>query len=63
MFAFFVAFYGFVAMFVLNSLSRNRREQRPDTPILTFAGRGLMAASAAGACLALSAAAWGSLVH
>lgn len=63
MLAFFVAIYGFVAMFVLSSLTRNRREQRADTPILTFAGRGLMAASATGACLALSAAAWGSLVH
>lgn len=63
MFAFFVAFYGFVAMFVMTSLSRNRREQRPDTPILAFAGRGLMAASATGACLAISAAAWGSLIH
>ena len=61
--AFFVSIYGFLAMFVLSSLRRNRLEQRPDAPILAFAGRGLMAASATGACLALSAAAWGSLVH
>jgi hypothetical protein len=59
----FAAFYGFVAMFVLSSLKRNRREQRPDAPILALAGRGLMAASATGAALAISAAAWGSLAH
>lgn len=63
MFASFAAIYGFVSMFVLSSLTRNRREQRPDAPILAFAGRGLMAASATAACLALSLAAWGSLVH
>lgn len=57
----FVLIYGFVAMFVLTSLARNRREQRPDAPILAFAGRGLMAASATGACLVLSAAALASL--
>lgn len=63
MLAFFMSIYGFVAMFVLSSLGRNRREQRPDAPILALAGRGLMAASATGACLALSAAAWGSLAY
>ncbi|KKC24835.1 hypothetical protein [Sphingomonas sp. SRS2] len=63
MLVFFISVYGFLVMFVLPSLSRNRREQRPDAPILAFAGRGLMAASATGACLALSAAAWGSLIH
>lgn len=61
--AFFVSIYGFLTMFVLSSLSRNRRERRPDAPLLAFAGRGLMAASATGACLALSAAAWGTIVH
>ena len=61
--AFSVLIYGFLTMFVLSSLKRNRREQRSDTPILVFAGRGLMAASATGACLALSAAAWASLAH
>jgi hypothetical protein len=55
--------YGFIAMFVINSLKRNRREERPDAPILAFAGRGLMAASATGAALAASAAAYASLIH
>ncbi|SDC31530.1 hypothetical protein SAMN05444678_102281 [Sphingomonas sp. YR710] len=59
----FALLYGFVAMFVLSSLSRNRRERRPDAPILALAGRGLMAASVTGAALAASAAAWASLVH
>jgi len=58
----FALAYGFLTTFVLASLARNRRERRPDTPILVFAGRGLMAASAAGGCLALSAAAWATLV-
>lgn len=62
MMTFMVLAYGFVASFVLSSLSRNRRDARPDAPILTYAGHGLMAASAAGACLALSAAAYGSLL-
>jgi len=62
-FAFLALVYGFLASFILACLGRNRREQRPDAPILAFASRGLMAASATGACLALSAAAWGSLVH
>lgn len=58
----FVAFYGFVAMFVLSSLRRNRREQRADAPILALAGHGLMAASVTGAALVMSAAAWASFV-
>jgi len=61
--AFVTVIYGFLAMFVLSSLARNRRERRPDAPILAAVGHGMMAASATGACLALSAAAWGSLVH
>lgn len=54
--------YGFLTSFVLSSLSRNRREERPDAPILTYAGHGLMAASVTGGCLALSAAAWSSFL-
>ncbi len=59
----FALIYGFIAMFVLSSIRRNRRENRVDAPVLAFAGRGLMAASATGAALMLSAAAWASLVH
>ncbi len=59
----FALLYGFVAMFVLSSLKRNRREQRPDAPILALTGRGLMAASVTGAALVASAAAWASLGH
>lgn len=59
----FALTYGFLTTFILTSLTRNRKEQRADTPILTFAGRSLMAASATGGCLALSAAAWASLAH
>lgn len=59
----FASIYGFAAMFTLSSLSRNRREQRPDAPILALVGRGLLAASVTGAALAASAAAWASLVH
>nr|WP_047169599.1 hypothetical protein [Sphingomonas sp. Y57] len=58
----FTLVYGFLTTFILTSLSRNRREARPDAPVLTLVGHGLMAASAAGGCLALSAAAWASLV-
>ncbi len=57
-----VAFYGFLAIFVLSSLRRNLREARPDAPILALAGHGLMAASVTGAALAMSAAAWASFV-
>lgn len=62
-FSAFAMIYGFTAMFILSSLVRNRREARPDAPILAFAGRGLMAASAAGAGLVLSAISWTSLAH
>ncbi|WP_246152568.1 hypothetical protein [Sphingomonas montanisoli] len=54
----FVLIYGFVAMFVLTSMQRNRREQRAHAPALVFAGRGLMAASATGAALLIGGAAW-----
>ena len=56
MMTFLVLAYGFVASFVLVSFSRNEREQRPHTPILTYAGHGLMAASAAGGVLAIGSA-------
>jgi len=50
--------YGFLAMFILSSLRRNRREERMDAPVLTLASHGLMAASAMGGMLLLGAAAW-----
>lgn len=53
--------YGFVTAFVLTSLSRNRREARSDAPILTYAGHGLLAASATAGCLALAAAFYGAM--
>jgi hypothetical protein len=59
----FASFYGFIAMFVLSSLRRNRREQRPDAPILALAGQGLMAASITGAVLAAGLVAWTSFPH
>jgi len=57
----FALTYAFLTTFVLSSLSRNRREERPDAPVLSLVSHGLMAASATGGCLALSAAAWASL--
>jgi hypothetical protein len=57
-FSFLCLIYGFLTMFVTSSLARNRRDGLPDAPVLAFAGHGLMAASATGACLALGAAAW-----
>ncbi|RVT92829.1 hypothetical protein [Sphingomonas crocodyli] len=54
----FALIYGFVAMFVVSSIQRNRREQREHAPALIFAGRGLMAASATGAALLIGSAAW-----
>lgn len=59
----FASFYGFIVMFVLSSLRRNRREQRRDAPILALAGHGLIAASITGAVLAAGLAAWMSLPH
>jgi len=50
-------------MFVLTSLGRNRREQRPNAPVLTLASHGLMGASVAGAALLLSAAAWANFAN
>ena len=61
--SFFVLVYGFIAMFVLTCLGRNRREGRPDAPILTLAGHGMMAGSAFGAMLALGLATWTTMAH
>lgn len=61
MLAAFTLIYGFIAMFVLSSLRRNRLEDRIDGPALALAGHGLMAASAAGGLLMLSAVAWANL--
>ena len=57
----FALLYAFIAMFVLSSLRRNRREERLDAPVLTIAGHGLMAASATGGLLMLGAVAWASV--
>lgn len=56
MMTFLVLAYGFVATFVLSTLSRNEREERPHAPILTYTGHGLMAASVTGGALALGLA-------
>ena len=58
---FLVLAYGFVTTFILSSLSRNRREERADAPILTYAGHGLLAASATAAALSLAVAALAAL--
>jgi hypothetical protein len=58
---FLVLAYGFVTTFILSSLSRNRREERPDAPILTYAGHGLLAASVTAAALSLAIAALAAL--
>ncbi len=62
-FSFLTLMYGFLAMFVVTSLERNRRKALRDAPILTYAGHGLMAASIAGAALFSGAAAWVAFVH
>lgn len=53
---FAVFIYGLLAMFVLTSASRNRREQRPDAPILALVGWGLTSASFTFAALLLGLA-------
>jgi len=58
MLSFLALIYGFMAIFVVSSLERNRRDNIHDAPVLTLAGHGLMAASAAGGCLILGSAAW-----
>lgn len=55
--------YGFLTIFTLTSLERNRREEAGDGPMLVLAGHGLMAASATGAALAIGFAVWTSFVH
>lgn len=59
--SFFVLVYAFLAMFILSSLGRNRREGRADAPILALAGHGMMAGSVVGAALALGMATWTTL--
>lgn len=49
--------YAFLALFVITSTSRNRRESRPDSPALTMVGWGLMSTSFAAAGLLLAFAA------
>jgi len=61
--SFLAVAYGFLAIFVLSSLERNRREAVVDGPMLVAAGHGLMAASASGAALALGFALWSNFVH
>ena len=63
MLSFLALAYGFVAIFTLTSLERNRREEVVDGPILTLAGHGLMAASATGAALVMGFAIWSNFVH
>ena len=55
---FAVLIYCLLAGFVLTSVSRNRREQRPDAPMLALVGRGLMSASFTLFVLLLGLAAW-----
>ena len=61
--SFLALIYGFMAMFVMSSLERNRRDEIKDGPVLSFAGHGLMAASATGAALVISMSAWTSIVR
>jgi hypothetical protein len=62
-FSFIALAYGFLTVFVMTSLERNRREEVVDGPMLILAGHGLMAASATGAALALGFAVWTNFVH
>ena len=55
---FAVFIYGLLAVFVISSTSRNRREQRPDAPILAAVGWGLMSASFTFAALLTGLAMW-----
>lgn len=55
----FAAFiYALLSVFVLTSIQRNRREQRPDAPMLALVGWGLMSASFTLALLLTGVAAW-----
>ncbi len=53
-----VFIYGLLAAFVLTSMKRNRRDQRPDAPILSLVGWGLMSASFTLMALLLGLVAW-----
>lgn len=50
-------FYGLIAMFVLMSIERNRKEKRDNSDYLTLAGWGVMSMSASLALSLLGAAA------
>ncbi|GGO90494.1 hypothetical protein [Stakelama pacifica] len=50
-------FYGLIAMFVLMSIERNRKEKRANSDYLTLAGWGVMSMSASLALSLLGAAA------
>lgn len=55
---FAVLIYCLLAGFVVTSVNRNRREQRPDTPMLALVGWGLMSASFTLFALLLTLATW-----
>ncbi len=63
MFSFLALAYGFLTIFTMTSLERNRREEVVDGPILVLAGHSLMAASATGAALVIGFAVWTNFVH
>ena len=63
MLSFLALAYGFLTIFTMTSLERNRREEVVDGPILMLAGHGLMAASATGAALVVGFAIWSNFVH
>lgn len=58
----FALAYGFLTIFTMTSLERNRREEVVDGPMLILAGHGLMAASATGAALVVGFAIWSNFV-
>ncbi len=62
-FSFLALTYGFLTIFVMTALERNRREEVIDGPILILAGHSLMAASATGGALVAGFAIWNNFVH
>ena len=62
-FSFLALAYGFLTIFVMTSLERNRRDEVSDGPILIMAGNSLMASSATGGALAAGLAIWSNFVH